>query len=443
MNQRFVRRIMCRSFTMLSVERQCWITRQRLGQAVRVVGDGLLAWPVPRVRAHGAPDASAGSPASDTRTTLRPARERGRHLRVPRRALDRQCSRVPPGGMKSTKSDTDPTTARRSATRPAASAVSKNTRKPARERYAANVLHASDTGWVRAADEDVEVGDGGRRVLDTRGSYLLARLTPTVVTGWRAAARPRQPGRGPSAYHGTMRRILSAACSRCACSPRSGRPRRRRRAAAARQGVETLARRGAPAAPEGGRIDELRVLAPSQRRQFREDFWLARDPDPGTPDNELRTEYERRVATAEKRFRTTARRRGTTAAGRSSCSESRTGPETTTTSSTSPRPTRCARSRNRKGSPRSAGCTATTRSCPPPRKATRSASIRRARRWPAPRPSACCSGRRLVRAENPLAAIGRFRNDPRPRGVISCLVPPNSRPCGWRGMMNVSLKGAP
>jgi GWxTD domain-containing protein len=50
-------------------------------------------------------------------------------------------------------------------------------------------------------------------------------------------------------------------------------------------------------------IDETRVLAPSQRRQFREDFWLARDPDPGTPDNEVRTEYERRVLTAEKRFR--------------------------------------------------------------------------------------------------------------------------------------------
>jgi GWxTD domain-containing protein len=49
--------------------------------------------------------------------------------------------------------------------------------------------------------------------------------------------------------------------------------------------------------------DEIKVLAPSQRRMFREDFWRARDPDPSTLDNENRTEYERRVATAEKRFR--------------------------------------------------------------------------------------------------------------------------------------------
>jgi len=48
---------------------------------------------------------------------------------------------------------------------------------------------------------------------------------------------------------------------------------------------------------------EIRVLAPSQRRQFREEFWRARDPDPSTIDNGNRTEYERRVAAAEKRFR--------------------------------------------------------------------------------------------------------------------------------------------
>jgi hypothetical protein len=52
---------------------------------------------------------------------------------------------------------------------------------------------------------------------------------------------------------------------------------------------------------------EIRVLAPSQRRQFREEFWRARDPDPSTIDNENRTEFERRVATAERRFRTRVR----------------------------------------------------------------------------------------------------------------------------------------
>jgi GWxTD domain-containing protein len=50
-------------------------------------------------------------------------------------------------------------------------------------------------------------------------------------------------------------------------------------------------------------LDEIKLSAPSQRRQFQEDFWLARDPDPATPDNEVRAEYERRVLTAEKRFR--------------------------------------------------------------------------------------------------------------------------------------------
>jgi GWxTD domain-containing protein len=53
--------------------------------------------------------------------------------------------------------------------------------------------------------------------------------------------------------------------------------------------------------------DEIKVTAPSQRRGFRDDFWQSRDPDPATPDNENRTDYERRVATAEKRFRPNGR----------------------------------------------------------------------------------------------------------------------------------------
>jgi GWxTD domain-containing protein len=47
---------------------------------------------------------------------------------------------------------------------------------------------------------------------------------------------------------------------------------------------------------------EAKAAAPSQRAQFREDFWRARNPDPSSPDNAVRAEFERRIQTAEKRF---------------------------------------------------------------------------------------------------------------------------------------------
>jgi GWxTD domain-containing protein len=48
---------------------------------------------------------------------------------------------------------------------------------------------------------------------------------------------------------------------------------------------------------------EAKTTAPSQRAQFREDFWQARNPDPSNPDNPVRAEFESRIQTAEKRFR--------------------------------------------------------------------------------------------------------------------------------------------
>ena len=48
---------------------------------------------------------------------------------------------------------------------------------------------------------------------------------------------------------------------------------------------------------------EVKLTAPSQRARFREDFWRARNPDPSNPDNPIRTDYERRVQTADSRFR--------------------------------------------------------------------------------------------------------------------------------------------
>ncbi len=41
----------------------------------------------------------------------------------------------------------------------------------------------------------------------------------------------------------------------------------------------------------------------SSRREFMEDFWLRRDPDPDTPENEFRKEFEARVAYVNERFR--------------------------------------------------------------------------------------------------------------------------------------------
>ncbi len=189
--------------------------------------------------------------------------------------------------------------------------------------------------------------------------------------------------------------------------------------------------------------DEIRVLAPSQRRQFREDFWLARDPDPGTPDNEVRTEYERRVVTAEKRFRSRRQdglerlrpdvrpawqarldakrpRRPALRHARPAAVVHRTGRRRHRALAV-PEPPAPAR--------------LSGRLCVPLQPGVRSG------RQPLVRAPAA-DGRRLVRAESPLAPGGRFRNNHRPRGVISCLVPPNSVPWRWRGMMNISLKGA-
>ncbi len=47
---------------------------------------------------------------------------------------------------------------------------------------------------------------------------------------------------------------------------------------------------------------EARSTAPSERVQFREDFWRARNPDPSSVDNPVRAEFERRIQTAEKRL---------------------------------------------------------------------------------------------------------------------------------------------
>ena len=38
------------------------------------------------------------------------------------------------------------------------------------------------------------------------------------------------------------------------------------------------------------------------RRDFIKDFWEKRDPDPETPDNEFRTEFEKRIDYVTKRF---------------------------------------------------------------------------------------------------------------------------------------------
>jgi GWxTD domain-containing protein len=45
-----------------------------------------------------------------------------------------------------------------------------------------------------------------------------------------------------------------------------------------------------------------KTTAPSERVKFQENFWLARNPDSSSPDNPVRTQFEFRIQTAEKRF---------------------------------------------------------------------------------------------------------------------------------------------
>lgn len=44
------------------------------------------------------------------------------------------------------------------------------------------------------------------------------------------------------------------------------------------------------------------IVDPAERARFIEEFWRARDPKPGTPENEFRAEFERRVAFADANF---------------------------------------------------------------------------------------------------------------------------------------------
>lgn len=48
-------------------------------------------------------------------------------------------------------------------------------------------------------------------------------------------------------------------------------------------------------------------LEPAGRDAFRTEFWRRRDPDRSTIDNEFRTEFDRRVRTADTRFRSGAK----------------------------------------------------------------------------------------------------------------------------------------
>jgi GWxTD domain-containing protein len=45
-----------------------------------------------------------------------------------------------------------------------------------------------------------------------------------------------------------------------------------------------------------------RLSTDAERRQFIEQFWLIRDPSPGTPENEMKVEHYRRIAYANARY---------------------------------------------------------------------------------------------------------------------------------------------
>ena len=45
-----------------------------------------------------------------------------------------------------------------------------------------------------------------------------------------------------------------------------------------------------------------RLKTDEERERFREQFWQRRDPTPGTPENEFKTEHYRRIELANRRF---------------------------------------------------------------------------------------------------------------------------------------------
>ncbi|MFC2164172.1 GWxTD domain-containing protein, partial [Acidobacteriota bacterium] len=47
----------------------------------------------------------------------------------------------------------------------------------------------------------------------------------------------------------------------------------------------------------------LREMPPEDRKEFVDDFWARRDPDPSTPENEYRSTYYTRMATADQSFK--------------------------------------------------------------------------------------------------------------------------------------------
>jgi len=55
---------------------------------------------------------------------------------------------------------------------------------------------------------------------------------------------------------------------------------------------------------DGERADFMKLQTDADRDRFIEDFWKRRDPTPGTPENEYKTEHYRRIAYANDRFAT-------------------------------------------------------------------------------------------------------------------------------------------
>ena len=58
------------------------------------------------------------------------------------------------------------------------------------------------------------------------------------------------------------------------------------------------------------RVAFLELQTDAERIQFIDQFWLRRDPTPGTPQNEMRDEHYRRIAYANNRFTTLAGKAG-------------------------------------------------------------------------------------------------------------------------------------
>jgi GWxTD domain-containing protein len=144
----------------------------------------------------------------------------------------------------------------------------------------------------------------------------VAVLLIAAGVAWAAQAQPPQPPPPPAAPAPAAPRIAGGASpgirekikrelARAEIEPQ--RPSIEKQMAMARQQLETpygkwLGEDVAYIVSDAERIAFLSLQSGHERERFIEQFWLRRDPTPGTPVNEFKEEHYRRIAYANERF---------------------------------------------------------------------------------------------------------------------------------------------